>query len=398
MKITQISNFLNHHQLPICEEFISRFGEDFKFIALEKVPQERLSMNYQDMNHMYPFVINAYESEEKYNQACDLCNRSDIVIIGGCSEKIVRQRIKDNKLTFKYFERIYKRGLWRLFSPRGLQYMFSEHTAFRRKNVFLLCASAYASFDFQLVGAYPKKKYKWGYFPKVRTVEELKGKLDKESKMPLSILWVGRMLDWKHPEVIIEIAKMCKDEKMNVKFHMIGNGELCEHIKRLIAENRLENHITLDTFKDNAAVIEDMIASDIFLATSDYQEGWGAVINEAMSCACVTIASHAMGAAPFLIKNNNNGYIYKSGDLQELFSYIKNVYKNPETLKRIQRNAFNSMTEMWNAKIAVDRFVKTAESIMTNQNNKVIYSDGPMSNSKPIADWFMYQKCQIGDI
>lgn len=38
MKIVFISNFMNHHQLPVAEKLYEMLGDDYKFIALEGLP------------------------------------------------------------------------------------------------------------------------------------------------------------------------------------------------------------------------------------------------------------------------------------------------------------------------------------------------------------------------
>ena len=37
MKIAFFSNFLNHHQLPFCQEMIKILNDDFIFIATEPI-------------------------------------------------------------------------------------------------------------------------------------------------------------------------------------------------------------------------------------------------------------------------------------------------------------------------------------------------------------------------
>ena len=64
MKIAFFSNFLNHHQLPLCEAFYNTEGIEFKFVACERIPEDRLKMGYEDMNEKYPFVLRAYEDFE----------------------------------------------------------------------------------------------------------------------------------------------------------------------------------------------------------------------------------------------------------------------------------------------------------------------------------------------
>ena len=61
MKLTFFSNFLNHHQLPLCKEFIKHVGEqNFRFVSSERIHEERAKMGYEDMNVKYPFFVRSY--------------------------------------------------------------------------------------------------------------------------------------------------------------------------------------------------------------------------------------------------------------------------------------------------------------------------------------------------
>ena len=103
MKITFYSNFLTHHQLPFCLEMYKKYGEDFKFVSMEKINQERISLGYKDMDNDYPFVLKAYESKEKYNEATKLAVDSDIVIAGSTpTDDYIKERLKQDKITFRY--------------------------------------------------------------------------------------------------------------------------------------------------------------------------------------------------------------------------------------------------------------------------------------------------------
>lgn len=86
MKITFFSNFLNHHQLPFCLEMNKKANVEFRFVATEAIPEERLKLGYENMNSSYDFVIRAYESEEEYQRALALAYESDVVIIGSAPE------------------------------------------------------------------------------------------------------------------------------------------------------------------------------------------------------------------------------------------------------------------------------------------------------------------------
>ena len=181
MQITFFSNFLNHHQLPFCLEMMKHLENQFTFVETEPIEQERLDMGYEDMGEKYPFVLKSYKDDECYGQALKIGLESDIVIIGSAPEVFIQERLQENKVTFRYTERVLKEGLIRVLDPRVSYGIWSQNTRYKKKNMYLLCASAYTAYDMSLLKAYPDKKYKWGYFPEVKKhdIEQLMKKKRK---------------------------------------------------------------------------------------------------------------------------------------------------------------------------------------------------------------------------
>ena len=46
MKITMISNYINHHQIPFSDEMYKRLGDDYCFIQTEPMEEERSNMGW----------------------------------------------------------------------------------------------------------------------------------------------------------------------------------------------------------------------------------------------------------------------------------------------------------------------------------------------------------------
>lgn len=388
MKLTFYSNFLNHHQLYICNEFYKRLGNDFKFVATEEVPKDRMDLGYEDMNEKYPFVLTTYDSEENEKKAMKLSNDSDIIILGSANEKYIRNRLKENKLSFRYAERIYKRGIWRVFSPRGIKNITKNHTKYRKNNVYMLCASAYTAGDFAMLGAYINKTYKWGYFPEVKeyNIEEL---MKEKQSNKIKILWCGRLLKWKHPELVLKIARKLIKENYDFEIDIIGIGEEYNKIKRYIEKNKLSKYVNLKGSMTPNEVRKNMEKANIFLFTSDYNEGWGAVLNEALNSACAVVASHAIGSVPFLIENNKNGLIYINGNERDLYNKVKKLIENRQMREEIGKNGYLKLKEMWNPEIAVQNFFDLVENL---EKKEKIPQNGPGSIAKPINQLKMYKK------
>ena len=168
MKVTFYSNFLTHHQVPFCIEMQKRLGDDFKFVSTMKIFQWRLDLGFKDLDQEYDFVVRAYESEESYQKAKELALESDIVIIGSTTDDCIEERLKQDKITFRYRARIFIfiYGIWKtLFNKENIKLFYQRHIKYRKnKNLYLLCANAYGANDFNLFRLYQNKIYKWGYF------------------------------------------------------------------------------------------------------------------------------------------------------------------------------------------------------------------------------------------
>lgn len=388
MKITFYSNFLNHHQLPFCKKMYDILGDNFKFVATEPIPKERLKLGYVDMSILFSFTINAYSGNKEYEEAVELGNSSDVVIIGSAPILFVKKRLELNKLTFFYSERMFKKGKYTLLNPKTLGYLLLNHTRYRNKNLHLLCASAYAVSDFKLVGAYKEKAYKWGYFPEFRVYDLDKIMKLKNQNTIVKILWVGRLIEWKHPESIVEIAKRLRHSELNYLIDVIGTGPMEDKLIKSVKANSLQQQVRFLGSKGPDEVRDYMERANIFLFTSDFNEGWGAVLNEAMNSVCAVVASHAAGSVPFLIHNKQNGLIYQNGNIEQLYENIKYLIENREDCSRLGINAYNSISETWNAEEASNRLITICEALLCDR--QYFYEDGPCSKALNITQRYIY--------
>lgn len=381
MKITFYSNFLTHHQLPFCLEMYKKYGEDFKFVSMEKINQERISLGYKDMDNDYPFVLKAYESKEKYNEATKLAVDSDIVIAGSTpTDDYIKERLKQDKITFRYYARIFYNGVLSIFDFENSKKVYDRHLKYKKnKNLYLLCASSYGPNDFNELGMYKNKCFKWGYFPetKIYNVEDL---LKQKENEKIEIIWVGRFIKEKHPEYVVKLAQKLKEKNYNFEIKMIENGELLEKTKSQIEKYNLTNQIKLVGAVKSDKVRSYMEKANIFICTSDKNERWGVVLNEAMNSGCTVIAYKGIGGVPFLIKNNENGLAYTS--LDDFYKKTMKVMDDKALREKLSKNAYKTISEVWTAKVAVQNFEKLVKSIIDGKPNPV--KEGPASTAYPV--------------
>lgn len=390
MKITFVSNYLNHHQLPFCLEMRAKLGSDFLFVATEPTPEVRIQFGYQEMNTSYDFTLNAYMSEENNQKAIMLLEESDIVIMGSAPLEMKKIRLSCDKPTFIYSERIFKKGRWRILNPRTLRgLMIGKLLPFHRK-LRLLCAGAYVASDYMLIGAHRRNMYKWGYFPEMIGYNSETLFKNKASPIIPRILWVGRFISLKHPEHGVYLASMLKKRGLAFALDMIGSGPMENNLRKQIAEHDLDQEIHILGSLSPDQVRKQMETANILIMTSDFNEGWGAVINEAMNSGCAVVASHAIGAVPFLIRDKENGMIYENGDINHLVEIVSKLIGDKEECERIGRNAYATIRDTWNARIAATRLIKLCSSILSNE--ACTYEKGPCSPVELISQRFLRQR------
>ena len=377
MKITFFSNFLNHHQTPFCDEMYKRLNVNFTFVSTKRISETRLQNGYQDCSR-YVYNLNSYIDDFNYNKALQLGLHSDIVITGSAPGIFIKERLLQNKHTFRYSERLLKKGEWRLFNPHVFLSFLYYHTRYRRKNVYMLCASAYTANDLNLIFAYPQKKYKWGYFTEVKELD-IERIIAQKPTERIEIIWTARFIDLKHPELAVELAYGLKKRGYNFHLNMIGSGEIVGYIQKLIKKLNVSECVSLLGSIPNSEVKSYMQKSNIFIFTSDRNEGWGAVLNEAMSCGCAVVASNTIGAVPYLIEHKKNGLVFKSGRLSSLLKQTESLFKNPSLRNQLSKNAYYTMLNEWNPTKAASNFILLAKSILGGQ--KITFEEGPCSKA-----------------
>ena len=382
MKVVFISCYMTHHQLPFCKLLYEQFGQDFCFISDKTLKEERTALGYVDYNKEYDFIIRAYEGPDEKARAEQWIMDADVVILGDAPMAYVRKRLQQRKLTFCYSERLYKKEYqaWKL--PVRVLRHYRAYT--RHKNFYLLCASAYTAGDYARTGAFLGKAYRWGYFPEVKHYEDVDRLIAQ--KEPGSILWVGRFLDWKYPDHAIRLAQRLKCAGYRFKLRMIGQGEMDEQLRQTVKQQQLEDVVEFMGSMKPEEVRQYMENSQIYLFTSNRNEGWGAVLNESMNSGCAVVASSCAGSTPFLVTSGENGFSYDHLDEEQLYRYVCTLLDDPRLCAHMGKNAYETMTGMWNAELAAQRFVELCEALLRGERRPRLYENGPCSKAPVIKD------------
>jgi len=392
MKITMISNYINHHQIPFSNALYEKLGTDYHFIQTEPMEEERIQMGWGVEAEKIPYVVFLDKQLELCKQLID---ESDVLLVGWMErEDLIADRLNSDKLTIRISERLYREGQWKAISPKGLIRKYKEHTSHRKNPVYLLCAGAYVPSDFSIVKAYPNKMYRFGYFPEFKefTIEQLQKMHvwgNKKNQEEIQIVWAGRFIPLKHPEFAIKLAESLKKQGYRFHIHMVGGGELEGELKQSVKRKELQGKVTFYGFLKPTQVRKIMEKCHIHLFTSNYLEGWGAVVNEGMNSGCVEVANVEVGAAPFLIQHGINGLVYKDGNYEDMEIQVRFLLDNPTKATDMGIKAYKTIATQWNATEAANRLLKFYDD--WKNGNIELPKEGPFSSAPVIAPKKMYE-------
>ncbi len=375
---------LTPHQIPFCNSMASLVDE-FCFIQENSTgdswEEKGGIIRRADYTYLHFLPEEKAFCQKKIMEA-------DVVLVGSVDLSVVHKRLKSGKPVLVFLERFYKNGITLKNVHRVIGGTWLHHGRYQKYRPWLLCAGGYCAGDAAIFGNYRGRTLKWGYFPETQAAKLPQLMAEKQAG---TILWVGRMLDWKHPDDMLLAAKMLKDRGCQFKLRLLGDGPMETQLKALVDRYDLHDCITFCGSVPNETVRREMAQASIFVATSDYGEGWGCVVNEAMDSGCAVIASHAMGAVPFLVKDGKNGFVYESGNVSQLADICAKLLGSSQLCSAAGENAWETIASLWNAKTAAERLVAFSRRLLENRED--LYEEaGPCSYAEPIKQENMYSR------
>lgn len=379
VKVVFITNVLCHHQVYVSDILFERFGDGFSFIQMRAPIERRVALHMEGFNRKY--CINYYSNNRISIDANRRLKEADVVIWGSVSYKKIKKYISKKTILLRYSERIFKPNYAKIsiLGKIKLRLSFSKigHIS-RHTNSYLLCASAFAYADYLKFNAFRNRALKWGYFPKLDLPCRKKQYFLNNV---VNICWCSRLISWKHPEYIKALASFLHDKGVNFKIHVIGDGEL----KHIFDDS--DNCVILYGNIKSEKVREIYDICDIGVFTSDFSEGWGAGVTEAMNHECLVIASDAMGCVPFIVENHVNGLIFKNDDINSFCSCVFKAIENKEASIMMAQNGYKTILNKWNPSIAGNRLSDLILSLCKGEMKA--FEEGPLSLSPIIEnDWF----------
>jgi glycosyltransferase involved in cell wall biosynthesis len=149
------------------------------------------------------------------------------------------------------------------------------------------------------------------------------------------ILFFGNLVKYKGPEVLLNAFHNIKNENPNTLLVFAGTGPMQ---RKLITQSKIQGLVDDVKF---TGYVEDSLkplyykAVDIFcLPSLNLAEAFGIVNLEAMASGIPIIASN-LGGIPEVVRDGENGLIFKPGDVEDLIKSLTYLLDNENIRRRM---------------------------------------------------------------
>jgi len=151
-------------------------------------------------------------------------------------------------------------------------------------------------------------------------------------QLEFKLISVSRLEPVKNIESVLRVVAKLKKENKLIKYNILGEGILMEHLKQLVIDLDIGKEVSFYGFHSDPYPF--LLQADLYLLTS-FSEGFSNSLVEAMYAGIPSLSTRT-GAAEEIIQDGVNGWLVEVDNDNALYLKIKNIMcLDPEQLKNI---------------------------------------------------------------
>ena len=180
------------------------------------------------------------------------------------------------------------------------------------------------------------------------------------------IVSVGRLVHRKGQDHLIESMPEILAKVPNAHLLIVGRGPYLEHLAKLVAVNKVENHVSFIGRVQYAELPRFICAGDVFAMPSRSRfaglevEGLGIVYLEASACGLPVVAGNS-GGAPDAVVEGVTGLVVDGTNNTQIAEAIITLLTNPQKCKEMGNAGQAWIKENWRWEIWSKRFNELLE-------------------------------------
>lgn len=174
----------------------------------------------------------------------------------------------------------------------------------------------------------------------------------KTEHQEVKVITVGRFVAQKDYETAIKAIKLAAQQCPELRFVIVGYGELEQQIRAWIKQYNIEDITTIHINPDNISHLLD--EADIYLSTSLF-EGTSNSIMEGMNANLPIIATN-VGDNYKLVENNKNGYLHQVNDYTGISKSLVHLSNDQNQRAAMGRASNKLLKEEYSTEIFRERY------------------------------------------
>jgi len=184
----------------------------------------------------------------------------------------------------------------------------------------------------------------------------------REQKDPVNILSVGRFIDQKDYITAFDaVAKLIHEKNLSndVRYLIIGHGELEDELKTYVRQKGLEDHVE---FVINPPSVDPYYRkADIFLSTSIF-EGLCNTIMEAMEASLPVVATN-VGDNDKLVTDGRTGFLTPVKDVRAISEKLFALYDNHDLRLQMGTNGYHHLKDNFSLETFREKYMTLIERL-----------------------------------
>jgi len=181
----------------------------------------------------------------------------------------------------------------------------------------------------------------------------VKYQVEKLCSYPKNILYVGRFEHVKGLNILID-AFLKIEEKNGWTLTIAGDGSLKDEIVKRIGGR---SDIILKEYIHQEGMSDIIRNSGVFCLPSHY-EPWGVVLHEFAAAGLILLASDICGSSSAFIKEEFNGFTFRSGNVLSLREKIIRIMEMSDEQKIIFSERSNKLAQVITPELYASNFIK----------------------------------------
>jgi len=176
------------------------------------------------------------------------------------------------------------------------------------------------------------------------------------------IVYWGRLSHEKGVETLVEAAK-----ELQVKLTIIGDGPLKKKIEEKMAQKRIRN-IVLTGFLEGDQLLDKIQESLISVVPSECYENNPISALESFAMGMPVVGAR-IGGIPELVKDNETGLLFESGNVKDLREKIKQMLSDPDKIAQMGKKARAVAENDFNVATHYKRLIQIYNDAIDSQGN-----------------------------